>query len=567
MPAAGKFCVEVNFLTGRYVATSHNDRRRSEWPPHPARLFSALVAAWADADEPDPSEREALEWLEVQQAPAISASAAAARRVVSHFVPVNDAAIVSRSSYEGKAARIDDLESRLRQAPDPEDGNTKKAAQIRQRLARALAKERDIAAQVNRAGKTNPSSAEQMLPDRRGKQKRFFPSVTPDRARVSYLWDHSPPDGMDGILDRLLCRVTRLGHPSSLVSCRVAREPPEISHMPGEDGDSLRNIGRGQLAELERQYGRHHGVSPRSLPYTDIRYRVARGAEASERPYEPNTAGDWIVFEFRHDSRALPALRAVELATAMRTAIFHYAEDPIPEGLSGHKVSGAPVTAPHVAFLPIPYVGFPHADGRLLGIALSAPKTLDEISRRALYRAIGIWERRAPEAPECVTLTLGARGVVHMSRVRGSTAMSSLLPEVWHRPSRCWISATPIALPRHPGPLARGSQAARDKAWRAAEKAVKDACAHVGLPAPSAVTIGFVPFIAGAHPVVRFPLFSRNGRDGRPIRRQLVHASITFDRPVSGPLMLGAGRFLGLGLMRPIQDAAARDTGVDNTDG
>ena len=563
MTAAGKFCVEVNFLTGRYVATSHNDRRQPEWPPHPARLFSALVATWADADEPDPSEREALEWLEVQQAPAISASDAIARKVVSHFVLVNDAAIVGRSAYERKATRIDDLENQLRQALDPEDGDAKKAARIRQRLA----KERDVATQVNRAGKTNPSSAEQMLPDRRGKRERFFPSVTPDRARVSYLWDRSPPDGMDGILDRLLCRVTRLGHPSSLVSCRVARERPEISHMPGEDGDSLRNVGRGQLAELERQYGRHLGLSPRSLPYTDIRYRATGGIEPSECPYEPNTAGEWIVFEFQHDSRALPASRAVELATTMRAAIFHYAEDPMPEGLSGHKASGAPVAAPHVAFLPIPYIGFPHADGRLLGVALSVPKTLDGISRRALYRAIGTWERQAPEAPERVTLTLGAKGVVHMSRVRGPTAMLSLRPEVWLRPSRCWTSATPIALPRHPGSLARGSRAARAKAWEAAEKAVEDACAHVGLPCPSAVTVGFGPFIAGAHPVARFPLFSQKGRDGRPIKRQLVHVSITFDRPVSGPLMLGAGRFLGLGLMRPIRDTAARDTGVDNTDG
>ena len=181
MPTAGKFCVEVNFLTGRYVATSHNDRRQSEWPPHPARLFSALAAAWADADEPDPSERAALEWLEAQGASAVSASDAAARRAVSHFVPVNDAAVVRRALYERKAARIDDLEKELRRALDPEDGSAKKAAQIRRRLVR----ERDVAIMVNLAGKANPSSAEKMLPDGRGRQERFFPSVTPDRARAA----------------------------------------------------------------------------------------------------------------------------------------------------------------------------------------------------------------------------------------------------------------------------------------------------------------------------------------------------------------------------------------------
>ncbi len=90
------FGIEVNFLTGRFVATCHNDRRQPEWPPHPARLFSALVAAWADADEPDSAERAALKWLESQAPPGIAASEAVPRSVVSHFVPVNDATIIAR---------------------------------------------------------------------------------------------------------------------------------------------------------------------------------------------------------------------------------------------------------------------------------------------------------------------------------------------------------------------------------------------------------------------------------------------------------------------------------------
>ena len=100
MSTTEKFGIEVNFLTGRYVATFHNDRRQPEWPPHPARLFSALVATWADADEPDRSEREALEWLEAQGHPAIAASCAVPRKVVSHFVPVNDVSIVDTKSYK-----------------------------------------------------------------------------------------------------------------------------------------------------------------------------------------------------------------------------------------------------------------------------------------------------------------------------------------------------------------------------------------------------------------------------------------------------------------------------------
>ena len=104
--------IEVNFLTGRYVATAHNDRERSEWPPEPARLFSAMVAAWAEAGE-DPAEREVLEWLEALEPPALTASAAVPRRVVSHFVPVNDTRIVKGPYYDRRAKRIDVFEDRF----------------------------------------------------------------------------------------------------------------------------------------------------------------------------------------------------------------------------------------------------------------------------------------------------------------------------------------------------------------------------------------------------------------------------------------------------------------------
>ncbi len=532
MATAGKFCIEINFLTGRYVATSHHDRRLPEWPPHPARLFSALVATWADACEPDQSERDALKWLESQGAPAISASKSDFRTACSHFVPVNDAAIFSTTWYNR-------LNKKLGQPQD-----------VANRHAQRAKMQRDIEAKVGQAGSTNPLSAKGLLPEGRKKQERFFPSVSPESARVTYCWDGAAPDGIGKTIDGLLRRVTRLGHSSSLVSCRVVDDAPEISHAPsGEGAVGLRNIRRGQLSELERRHQSHRGVSPRALPYTDVRYQVAESAKQSEHHYDPNTVGEWFVFEFQPGSRMLPASRAVELASTMRAAIFSYAEDPLPEGLSGHRSDGAPVAVPHVAFLPLPYVGFPHADGRLLGIAVSAPDMLDEPSCQALYRAIGNWEKHAES--EGLKLNLGSRGEVRMSRVRGPSLMISLQRRVWSAPSRRWTTAMPIALPRHPGSLSRGSKSARLRAWNAAEHAIVAACAHVGLPEPVTVTAGFSPFLAGARQTALYPAFHQKGANGKPIRRQLVHASVTFDKPVRGPLMLGAGRFLGLGLMRP----------------
>ena len=37
--------IRIDLLAERYTATEFNDRNRAEWPPHPGRLFSALVAA------------------------------------------------------------------------------------------------------------------------------------------------------------------------------------------------------------------------------------------------------------------------------------------------------------------------------------------------------------------------------------------------------------------------------------------------------------------------------------------------------------------------------------------
>ena len=550
MSSDGKFGIEVNFLTGRYVATHHNDRQQSEWPPHPARLFSALVAVWAE-DGSDPAERAGLEWLEAQGPPAITASEAVPRRAVSYFVPVNDAAIVSRSWHERRAKTIYELEGQLFEEIVSSEGEvTRKVARIQDKLA----KQRDVGPQVNAVGATSIASAVKMLPDQRSRQERFFPSVTPDDTRVTYLWNTATSESVGEVLDRLLERVTRLGHSSSLVSCRVTPEPPDPSYAPGNSGQSLRTVSRGQLAELERQYDRHEGFKPRSLPYTDVRYSAPAETSQKEAPQEPNTAGEWIVFEFAHGSRAFPSTRTVELATTMRAAVLSFAEDPVPEEVSGHKREGSPMDVPHTAFLPLPHIGSEYADGRVLGMALSMPKSLSDAARQAVYRAIGTWEKADPPHPYPLRLTLGSEGVVHMVRLRGSADLAALRPGVWNRPARRWVSATPIALPRHPGRLTGGTVAARAKAWGLVESIVAAACAHVGLPEPVTIEASLGPLMAGSRPVRDFPVFSQKGRDGKPVRRQLVHVSLTFENPVSGPLMLGAGRFLGLGLMRPMRE-------------
>ena len=547
MSSGDRLVVEVILLTGRFVATRYNDRREAEWPPHPARLFSALVAVWADADEPDQAERAALAWLESLGAPSIAASDCVVRKTVSHFVPVNDAAIVPRAWYGRTARKVSDLASDRRQVL-ASTGSVTTLKRIDRAIERALA----VGVQTTDPGKTNPAAALALLPEQRGKQERFYPSVTPSEARVSFLWHASTPPELVEPLDRLLGRVTRLGHSSSLVSCRISDGRPTPTYEPceGHEGSLvLRTVRTGQLTELERQHARHLGVETRSLPYTSVSYAIA-GADASDSATveRPNTVGDWIVFEFDDSSRTTPATRAVDVAVALRGAILKHAEEPIPEGISGHAASGAPTRSPHVAFLPLPYAGFARSDGRLLGAAVSVPAAVGGVARRAVYRAIGEWERASSGD---LTLRLGYYGVLRLSRLTGSPDTASLRAGLWSRPSCRWVTATPIALPRHPGRLNRGSAQSRARAWQHAEASVVAACGHAGLAEPAEIQLSLAPFLAGAYPVNRFPPFRQNANNDRSGLRQLVHASIRFDSSVAGPLMLGAGRFLGLGLMRP----------------
>lgn len=65
------FQLEVAFPTGRYYAARADDPTQPEWPPHPGRLLSALVAA-AGAQETDAlrdASMTALRWLEEQGPP------------------------------------------------------------------------------------------------------------------------------------------------------------------------------------------------------------------------------------------------------------------------------------------------------------------------------------------------------------------------------------------------------------------------------------------------------------------------------------------------------------------
>jgi CRISPR-associated protein Csb2 len=122
----------------------------------------------------------------------------------------------------------------------------------------------------------------------------------------------------------------------------------------------------------------------------------------------------------------------------------------------------------------------------------------------------------------------------------------------WCKPSRHFVTATPIALDRHPGNLRSNVERAAHKAAAEAESSIADACERIGLPRPSNVVISLAPLLPGAQHVRQFaPWPPQPDR----VRRARVHAEIEFPEKVRGPVLLGSGRYFGLGLCLPVADS------------
>lgn len=76
--------IDIELISGRYEAAGAGDRDVAEWPPHPARVFCALVASARSE-----TDREALRWLERLPAPVVQASPTSRPDVRASYVVTN----------------------------------------------------------------------------------------------------------------------------------------------------------------------------------------------------------------------------------------------------------------------------------------------------------------------------------------------------------------------------------------------------------------------------------------------------------------------------------------------
>lgn len=560
--------IEVELLTGRYAATEHNDRSRAEWPPHPARFFSALVAALHDRAPVDDPERQALLWLEQQGAPQLDVDLdvderVGRREVRAVFVPVNDVTLVGDAEHELREILRKVAELEGREQTREIGAEVKKARKAVESEKKKLAK--FIAAQQiapDSPIKEDLKRGAGLLPERRNRQERTFPVVVPTRTSFAFLWPEAEPMEHRDALHRLCDRVTRLGHSSSLVRCTIVERLIEPTLAPQEGGEYvLRVVGPGQLDRLEQAYERHQSVDARVLPARAQRY----GEPVDNDPQAPRNVftDDWIVLERVGGQRPL-ASRGSDLAMALRRGLIEiHGKEDLPSMLSGHEANGERSTRPHLAFVPLPWVGHEHADGSVQGLALVLPCSIAPTDRERLLRLLGRWEAERGDPNDDYAIDLGTpAGLGRAIQVRFRRvevpSKATLSAARWCQRSRHFITATPIALDRHPGNLRSNVARTAHKAAEEAESSIADACERIGLPRPSSVSISLAPLLPGAQHVRQFSLWPP--RPGKT-RRARVHAEIVFSETVRGPVLVGAGRYFGLGLCLPVSEQ--REQGTD----
>lgn len=519
----------IHYLNGWAMAAADGAKKETaEWPPHPDRVFMALAAAWFETDQ-DSEEGAALRWLESLPPPGIAASCAESRQVykgkgpIVTYVPVND--------------------SRM---------GTKLPA-------------------VNGMGKLKDAGL-CLLPEHRSRQPRSFPVAIPHDPVVRLLWCDMDPGEHREALTRLARKVTSVGHSASLVQAWLEDAPPEPVWLPvkGVAAHRLRITGPGRLDYLEARCNRRNVIEHADL---QVRVKAAKGKEKKMLQAEmetrfgsavpvslPPEPGRWQGYGRKPDAlrpeipgslfdpnlvilslsgKRVGLHSTLKLTETVRGALLSGVPEPIPEWLSGHTPSDAPTALPHIALLPLPFVGHEHADGRLMGLALALPSALNPAE---VSRCLEPWLRDESVygQPRTISLFAGKWFECKAELETRESPPASLRAQNWTRPSRTWASVTPVVLDRH--------YDGKDK-WDQAAETVKEACTRIGLPRPREVLLHPVSLVEGVPHAREFPHMLRK-RDGGKMHH--AHAVIVFDDLVRGPVMVGAGRFRGYGLCRPM---------------
>jgi CRISPR-associated protein Csb2 len=485
------------------MATKHDDPSRSspEWPPHPDRLFSALVAAASEATETRPSElvpgaEAALTWLCGQGSPELSAAKAHVRTAPDVHMPTN---------------------------PHPDE------------IPRGNLSTGDEQTQAKKR-----RAVLGLLPMHRKKAALPIPVVVPEEPVVYFIWPRVDPETSSREVEtlRAVCRrVTCLGRSRSLVRATVVDEAPPPTHIPDPVGQvQLRVPGRLRLGYLVEKYKRDGG-KPEPCPLQHYR----RADDESQAPEQLRSVfeGFWVFQPERGDPR-LPVVSILTVTKTLRRALIACIEEHqrrrgieprVPDVVHGHG------RYPHCAYISLPFVHptLRYADGSIKGVALLLPRGIEDEALVAIAGGLDLLQQNG--------LSIPGVGTWHVKEVEADDPPNATLdPATWTEAARVWATATPMVFGHFPKPSKGGEP-----------QVILDSLRMIDVEPDRVVEIavGHHSPLQGTLPSWDFKArqIGRERGEAPPWGR---HVTVRFDRAVRGPIVLGRMRYFGLGLMRPL---------------
>ena len=490
--------IDVRLLTARYHGVG-------DWPPSPFRLFQALVSGayggrWVTEAVADKD--AAFEWLERLDPPSMLAPASITGRVVRSFVPNNDL-----DAYGGDSRHL----AEVRAAKD---------TQVR---------------------------------------------IVAEDAPLSYAWMFDEADSAKANeICRLAERLHTLGRgvDSAYASSRITNWEEAVDQLraagslavPSPNAGPPRDVrcpGPGSLTTLKTRYVRWRRQLERSSadPASTL-FRQPPKARCQMVAYDrpPHR----LLFELRPSDaatsfRALPQAGAYAVAIAVRDLAFERLsrafDDRTREIEQVLIARAAPVAAARrVRFIPLPSAGSLQVSPAIRRVLVEVPPDCPLAARDVNWALAGQGLPRFrvvnTDTGELLDALLVPSNDTSMLRHYGVDA-----------PSRRWRSLTAVALPDPASATPRSGKARLD-AETTLTRRVLDALRHADLPCSGVrVRIQREPFSKRGVAASRFS-------DGRFAPSRLHHVEVEFPQPVNGPVVIGDGRWLGLGLMAPLREDA-----------
>lgn len=480
------FCITIRPL-GEFWH-GRNEEGGVEYPPSPLRVFQALVAgAYTGAyaqDQPD-QKRQALEWLEQQAPPLIVAPPFRELQGFDLYVPNNDA-----DKFPDRAKRL-------------------------------------------------------VL-------KVVRPVWWGEGAVLHYLWrlDTPPDDSVLETLQREVRRLSVLGRGTDWVVSEASMvtdgELPSFLGQKYSPDPSARGVRRlrvpmkGSLESLSRLYAARlkftemYEIPDRSaLVFREVTYRTdALNDGGQKRPFAAFALVAPDASALEQKRRAFWHTQIARVAAMVRhTAIqaARQSRQSFPGGaerfVAGHASGEDNEPLARFSYLPLPTTNHPYADGGVRRVIIAEPAGGDGRYARWIQRALDV----QPLVRERDQRTLAE---LSSSLSKADENLIDLYTK-HTRGARTWLSATPVILPGHDD----GKYA---KALKLFRKALEDV--RISESLVEEVRLQKAPLLPGsAHPLAYFmPEYMR--------QYSAWHVVIRFTRPFYGPLAIGVGRHIGLGL-------------------